>query len=75
MTVTRHMEQKMCEVGSGNLNWPAILEACRQAGVRWYLVERDGQGESPTDALWGDAMLAGTVLVWGALSAYVVWAG
>ncbi len=41
----------------------------------WYLVERDGQGESPTDALWGDAMLAGTVLVWGALSAYVVWAG
>lgn len=33
--------QLMAEVGEGNLNWPAILSACRQAGVRWYIVEQD----------------------------------
>lgn len=41
----------------------------------WYLVEREGHGESPTEAVWNDASLAVTVLAWGALSAYVVWAG
>ncbi len=41
----------------------------------WYLVEREGQGESPTEAVWNDVSLAVTVLAWGALSAYVVWAG
>ncbi len=34
-------EQRMAEVGEGNLNWPAILEACRDAGVEWYIVEQD----------------------------------
>ena len=29
------------EVGEGNLNWPAILKACRAAGVRHYIVEQD----------------------------------
>ena len=29
------------EVGEGNLNWPAILAACRKAGVRQYIVEQD----------------------------------
>jgi 4-hydroxybenzoate polyprenyltransferase len=41
----------------------------------WYLVEREGHGESPTEAVWNDVSLAVTVLAWGALSAYVVWAG
>jgi sugar phosphate isomerase/epimerase len=31
----------MAEVGEGNLNWPAILSACREAGVEWYAVEQD----------------------------------
>lgn len=31
----------MAEVGEGNLNWPTILEACRAAGVEWYIVEQD----------------------------------
>ncbi|MBQ6472375.1 MAG: sugar phosphate isomerase/epimerase [Victivallales bacterium] len=39
--VTRERKQYYCEVGDGNLNWPAILEACRYAGVKWYIVERD----------------------------------
>ena len=37
----------MAEVMEGNLNWPSIFEACEEAGVKWYLVERD---DGPTDA-------------------------
>ena len=33
--------QRMAEIGEGNLNWPAILQAARQAGVEWYCVEQD----------------------------------
>ena len=40
MTVKRG-EVRMAEVGEGNLNWPAILEACREAGVEWYIIEQD----------------------------------
>jgi sugar phosphate isomerase/epimerase len=29
------------EIGQGNLNWPAITEACKAAGVEWYIVEQD----------------------------------
>ena len=32
---------EMAEIGDGNLNWPGIVEACRYAGVQWYIVERD----------------------------------
>ena len=30
-----------CEIGEGNLDWPAILKACRETGVRWYSIEQD----------------------------------
>jgi len=33
-------------LGTGQMNWPAILEAARQAGVKWYFIE----DESPTAA-------------------------
>lgn len=33
--------QVMAEVGEGNLDWPAILVACQDAGVVWYIVEQD----------------------------------
>lgn len=33
--------QRFAEVGEGNLNWPAILDACVYAGVEWYIVEQD----------------------------------
>ncbi|WP_426454227.1 sugar phosphate isomerase/epimerase family protein [Paenibacillus sp. S-38] len=39
--------QIMTEVMEGNLNWPEILQACEETGVKWYLVERDN---GPTDA-------------------------
>jgi len=29
------------EVGQGNLNWPDIVRACKETGVRTYLVEQD----------------------------------
>jgi len=51
MTITPQREQKMCEVGSGNLNWHAILAACRRAGVEWYLVERDSGDLDPFQSL------------------------
>jgi len=43
--------QIMAEVGEGNLNWPAILEACRDAGVEWYAVEQDICQTDPFDCL------------------------
>lgn len=41
----------MAEVGEGNLNWPAILQACRAAGVSWYLVEQDICRRDPFESL------------------------
>lgn len=41
-------EQIMAEVLEGNLNWPDIFKASEEAGVKWYLVERDS---GPTEAL------------------------
>jgi sugar phosphate isomerase/epimerase len=29
------------EVGHGNLDWKRILDACRETGVEWYIVEQD----------------------------------
>ena len=32
---------RFCEIGEGNLDWPEILKACRETGVRWYSIEQD----------------------------------
>lgn len=34
-------KQTMAEVGEGNLNWPGIINACREIGVKWVPVEQD----------------------------------
>lgn len=34
-------EPRFCEIGEGNLDWPAIIEACEETGVRWYSIEQD----------------------------------
>lgn len=34
-------EPKFCEVGEGQLNWPAIIKACQASGVRYMVVEQD----------------------------------
>jgi sugar phosphate isomerase/epimerase len=41
----------MAEVGEGNLNWPAILEACREAGTQWYIIEQDTCQRDPFESL------------------------
>lgn len=51
MTITPKREHRMTEIGDGNLNWPRIIETCRQAGVEWYLVERDSGDLDPFDSL------------------------
>ncbi len=44
-------QQAMAEVGEGNLNWPAILQACQDAGVEWYAIEQDICPGDPFDSL------------------------
>jgi len=41
MAMAPGREQRFAEIGEGNLNWPAIMEAAAQGGVEWYLVEQD----------------------------------
>jgi len=50
MAIQRN-EQIMTEVGTGNLNWPAILDACRAARVEWYAVEQDVCQRDPFESL------------------------
>lgn len=39
------------EIGEGNLNWPSIIEACKEAGVKWYIVEQDICQRDPFESL------------------------
>ena len=41
MTVSAKREQRMAEIGEGNLNWPAILQAADEGGVQYACVEQD----------------------------------
>lgn len=51
MAITPKREQIMAEVGEGNLNWPEILKACREAGVKWYIIEQDTCQRDPFESL------------------------
>ena len=51
MAMTGWRDQVMTEVGEGNLNWPGILDACREANVEWYAVEQDICPGDPFDSL------------------------
>ncbi|MFK4793747.1 sugar phosphate isomerase/epimerase family protein [Sphingobium sp. ZW T5_29] len=39
--VNYHLQQKPTEVGSGTMDWPAILKAARVSGVRNFFVEQE----------------------------------
>jgi len=41
----------MAPVGEGNLDWPAILDACREGGTEWLIVEQDTCRRDPFDCL------------------------
>jgi sugar phosphate isomerase/epimerase len=51
MAIHPDRTQFMAEIGEGNLNWPGIIRACREAGVQWYLVEQDTCYRDPFDIL------------------------
>ena len=36
-----YIPRRFAEIGQGNIHWPAVTEACREAGVHWYSVEQD----------------------------------
>ena len=44
-------EQLFAEVGEGNLEWPEILTACKEAEIEWYLVEQDRCQRDPFESL------------------------
>jgi sugar phosphate isomerase/epimerase len=39
------------ELGQGNLDWPGIIQACREADVAWYVVEQDSCRRDPFESL------------------------
>lgn len=52
MAVGPEREQRMAEIGEGNLNWPAILSVAKAGGVEWLLVEQDTcYGRDPFESL------------------------
>lgn len=44
-------QQVFAEVGEGNLNFKAIIEACRETGVEWFVVEQDVCRRDPFESL------------------------
>ena len=47
----RGRKQLFAEVGEGNLEWPEILQMCKQAEVEWYIVEQDLCQRDPFESL------------------------
>ncbi|MFH0965692.1 MAG: sugar phosphate isomerase/epimerase [Planctomycetota bacterium] len=43
-------KQVYLEVGEGNLNWPAILDACRESDVRYAVFEQDTSLRDPFES-------------------------
>lgn len=39
------------EVGEGNMNWPAIIQACRKSGVQYCVVEQDRCLRDPFESI------------------------
>ena len=44
-------EVVFAEVGSGNLNWPAIIAAAEESGCRWFVPEQDVCPRDPFESL------------------------
>jgi sugar phosphate isomerase/epimerase len=41
--VTAERKRVFAEIGSGNLDWPKIIDAAEESGCTWFIVEQDGQ--------------------------------
>lgn len=44
-------QQIFAEIGEGNMDFPGIIEACREIGVEWYVVEQDVCRRDPFESL------------------------
>ncbi|WP_151734009.1 sugar phosphate isomerase/epimerase family protein ['Paenibacillus yunnanensis' Narsing Rao et al. 2020] len=44
-------KQVFAEIGEGNMDYPAIIDACRQTGVEWFVVEQDVCRRDPFESL------------------------
>lgn len=44
-------QQVFAEIGQGNFNWPSLIQACRNSGVEWYVVEQDTCQRDPFESL------------------------
>ncbi len=44
-------QQIFAEIGEGNLDWPSIIKACRETGVKWYAIEQDVCLRDPFESL------------------------
>ena len=44
-------EITLAEVGEGNLNWPGIIEACRETDLKWFVVEQDTCARDPFESI------------------------
>ncbi|GIQ63287.1 sugar phosphate isomerase [Paenibacillus cisolokensis] len=44
-------KQIFAEIGEGNLNFEQIVQACRETGVEWYVVEQDQCRRDPFESL------------------------
>ncbi len=42
---------EFAEIGQGNMDYPAIIEACRETGVEWFVVEQDVCRRDPFESL------------------------
>jgi sugar phosphate isomerase/epimerase len=51
MAILPDGKQVFAEVGQGNLNWPAIIEAIHAAAVPWIVVEQDHCRRDPFESL------------------------
>jgi sugar phosphate isomerase/epimerase len=45
------VRKMFAEVGEGNINWPPIVQACRDTGVEYVIVEQDICKGDPFDSL------------------------
>ncbi|GGE01750.1 sugar phosphate isomerase/epimerase family protein [Paenibacillus nasutitermitis] len=43
--------QVFAEIGEGNMDWQSIIQACRDTGVEWYVVEQDSCPGDPFESL------------------------
>jgi len=41
-SVIKDDKERFAEIGQGNLNWNAIIHACKKTGVKHYIIEQDG---------------------------------